>query len=209
MNCDKLGLMAATAIQLVRAFLTVTVLVGIALLVSCKSSGDILGPSDETAEAAKIVIEANKDLKAIKVLYEKNENKREELKNAMSTDDTAAVRKISDEVVYLINDGAALGKSALDKIDQARELNVNSDYAEYLRLKWEALNKQLEAFEEYRQAARKLRDNYDPKNTAVRETVAAEFKERSENYQKLMEKSRDYSSQANELAKEVLKRPQE
>ena len=194
-----------------RVILTGMTLLCIAFLISCKSSGgiDILGPSDETAEAAKIVIEANKDLKAIKVLYGKNENKREELKNAMSTDDTAAVRKLSDEVVYIINDGAALGKSSLDKIDQARELNINADYAEYLRLKWEALNKQLEAFEEYRQAARKLRDNYDPKNTQVRETVAAEFKARSENYQKLMEKSRDYSSQANELAKEVLRKPPE
>jgi hypothetical protein len=85
-------------------------------------------------------------------------------------------------------------------------MNINEDYAEYLRLKWEALNKQLEAFEQYRQAARKLRDSYDPKNTQVRDTVAAEFKDRSENYQKLMEKARDHSSQANELAKEVLRR---
>lgn len=175
----------------------------VVLLAACKSSGGLIAPADETADAAAIVVEANKDLKGIKVLYEKNEGKREELKKAMQAEDAAAVRKISDDVVYIINDGAALGKSALEKIDKARELNVNSDYAEYLRLKWEALNKQLEAFEEYRQAARKLRDSYDPKNEAVRATVTAEFKERSEAFQKLMEKARDYSSEANELAKEV------
>ena len=173
---------------------------------TCKSSGGLIGPSDETAEAGAIVQSANADLKQIKVLYEKNENKRQQIKDAMAADDAATVRKLADEVVYLINDGAALGKSALDKIDQARALNINEDYANYLRLKWEALNKQLEAFEEYRQAARKLRDSYDPKNTQIRDTVAADFKERSLNYQKLMEKARDNSSQANELAKEVLRR---
>jgi hypothetical protein len=178
-------------------------------LAACKSSTGLIGPSDETEEAKNFVISANADLKKIKILYEDNENKREEIKQAMAAGDAATVRKLSDEVVYLINDGATLGKSALDKIDQARAMNINEDYAEYLRLKWEALNKQLEAFEQYRQAARKLRDNYDPKNTQVRDAVDAEFKERSENYQKLMEKARDHSSLANELAKEVLQRKTE
>ena len=176
-------------------------------LSACRSSSGILGPADETAAAAEIIIDANKDLKAIKVLYDKHENKREELKQAMTADDEAAVKKIADEVVYIINDGADLGTSALEKIDRARELNINEDYAEYLRLKWEALNKQLLAFEEYRQAARKLRDNFDPKNAQARAEVVADFKQRSENFQRLMEKARDHSSQANELAKEVLRKP--
>ncbi len=181
-------------------------LLSAAWITACKSSADLLGQSDETAEAAAIIVEANKDLRAIKVLYQKNEGKREELKQAMKADDAPAVRKISGEVVDAINDGAAAGKAALDKIDQARDLNINEDYAEYLRLKWEALNKQLEAFEEYRQAARKLRDNYDPKNAQARDTVIADFEARSENFQKLMEKARDFSSEANERAKDAQKR---
>ncbi|MCC7308113.1 MAG: hypothetical protein IT173_11145 [Acidobacteria bacterium] len=175
----------------------------------CKSSAGLIGPVDETPEAAELVKSANSDLKQIKVLYEKNENKREEIKKAMAADDAATVRKLTDEVVYIIYDGSALGKSALDKIDQARGLNVNEDYSEYLRLKWEALNEQLNAFEEYRQAARNLRNSYDPKNTQVRDSVAADFKQRSENYRELMEKARNHSSQANELAKEVLQRKTE
>ncbi len=182
------------------------VLLSAAWITACKSSADLLGPSDETAEAAAIIVEANKDLRSIKVVYKKNEGKREELKQAMKADDAQAVRKISGEVVDAINDGAAAGKAALDKIDQARDLNINEDYAEYLRLKWEALNKQLEAFEEYRQAARKLRDNYDPKNAQARDTVIADFEARSENFQKLMEKARDFSSEANERAKDAQKR---
>lgn len=172
----------------------------------CKSSSGLIGSADETAEAAALIVEANKDLKVIKVVYEKNEGKREQLIEAMRADNVAEVKKLSGEVVDAINDGTAAGKSALDKIDQARDLKVNEDYAEYLRLKWEALSKQLEAFEEYRQAARKLRDNYDPKDMQARAAVTADFESRSDKFQKLMEKARDFSSQANELAKDVQKR---
>lgn len=186
------------------SILTVLLAVGLS---TCKSSAGLVGPGDETAEAAAIIVEANKDLKTIKVVYKNNQGKREELINAMRADDVATVKKLSGEVVDAINEGAAAGKSALDKIDQARDLNINPDYAEYLRLKWDALNKQLEAFEEYRQAARKLRDNYDPKDMQARATVTADFESRSDNFQKLMEKARDFSSQANELAKDVQRRP--
>lgn len=176
-------------------------------IVGCKSSSGLIGPADETAEAAALIVEANNDLRVIKVVYKKNDGKREQLIEAMRSDNVAEVKKLSGEVVDAINEGTTAGKSALDKIDQARDLKVNEDYAEYLRLKWEALNKQLEAFEEYRQAARKLRDNFDPKDMQARATVIADFELRSTNFQKLMEKARDFSSEANELAKEVAKRP--
>jgi hypothetical protein len=182
------------------------------LLASCKSSSrssdglDILGPADETADAAKLVAEANQDLTKIKVLYKENEGKREELKKALEANEADNVKKISDDVVYLINDGAGYAKTAIDKLDEAQDLNANDDYKEYLRLKEESLKKELEAFENYRQAARSLRDNYDPKNAQLRDKVKEEFKTRTENYQKLMEKARDFSNQANELAKEALKK---
>mgnify|MGYP001343538798 CR=1 FL=1 len=194
-----------------RVFLAGLMLLISAFFVSCKSSSsiDVLGPADETAEAANIVFEANKELKSIKALYEKHEGKREELGQAMKAQDADAVRKISDDLVYIINDGVKFGTNALEKIDQARRMNINSDYEEYLNLKSDALKKQLEAFEQYRQAAIKLRNNYDPKNDQIRETVTQDFKDRSEKFRELMEKARDYSSQANEVAKEALKKPQE
>lgn len=187
------------------------VLIAVLFCVSCRSSGgiDILGPADETAEAAKIVTEANQDLTEIKKLYKKNEGKREELKTAMSADDAVAVKKIADDVVYIINDGADFGKSAIEKLERAQDMQINDDYKEYLRLKEEALKKQLAAFDNYRQAARSLRDNYDPKNTQMREKVKVEFKERSENYQKIMESARDLSNRANELAKDALRKQQQ
>jgi uncharacterized protein YqiB (DUF1249 family) len=182
------------------------------LSISCSKSQtggiDILGPADETTDAGKIVEQANEDLTKIKRLYKENESKREELKKAMESNDATTVKKISDDVVYAINDGAAFGQTAVEKIRQAQEMNVNADYREYLRLKEEALTKQLEAFENYRQAARMLRDNYDPKNKELREKVTLEFKTRGENYQKIMETARDYSTRANALAKEVINRKQ-
>ncbi len=197
--------------QTSRQILLVTIVLSLASFTACRSSGtsggfEILGPADETAEAGKIVAEANVDLRKIKVLYEENENKRQELKTALETNNTAEVKKISDNVVQIINEGFDHGKSAVDKIQQAQDMKINDDYAEYLRLKEEALKKQMEAFEQYRQAARTLRDNYDPKNTQQRDKVKADFETRSENYQKIMEKARDYSNQANELYKETLKK---
>ncbi len=179
------------------------ILLTVFILVSCQSSTGLLGPGDETREAGELIKSANIDLRAIKVLFNKHANKREELKTAIAADDADAVRKLSDEVVDIINEGQGHGTSALEKIDKAREMNVNEDYAEYLRLKWEALNSQREAFEQHRQAARKLRDNFDPKNARKKDEVKADFDSRSENFQRLMEKARDFSSQANELAKEV------
>src|SRR6476620_7742971 len=181
-------------------------------LMACKSSSrssdglDILGPADETGDAAKLVADANQDLTKIKVLYKENEGKREELKKALEANEADNVKKIADDVVYLIGDGSAFAKTAIDKLDQAQDLNANDDYKEYLRLKEESLKRELEAFENYRKAARSLRDNYDPKNVQQREKVKEEFKTRTENYQKLMEKAHDFSNQANELAKEALKK---
>ena len=193
--------------------LLVTLIVCSFLISGCRrSSGgggsdvDILGSSDETTEAGQLILEANADLKKIRVLYEQNEGKREELKKAMEANETEKVRKIADDVVYLINDGASSANSAIEKIEKAQEMQINDDYREYLRLKEDALKKQMQAFEEYRQAARTLRDNYDPKNAQQRDKVKEEFKSRSENYQKIMEQARDYSSRANELAKEALKK---
>jgi hypothetical protein len=187
------------------------ILAALLLPISCKKSGtssgiNILGPTDETSDAAKVVAGANEDLTKIKVLYKNNESKREDLKKALEANDAEKVRKISDDVVYLINDGADSGKAAVEKIEKAQEMQINDDYSEYLRLKEESLKLEMDAFEEYRQAAILLRNSYDPKNAALRDKVKGEFKTRSENYQKIMESARQYSNQANDLAKEALKK---
>lgn len=124
---------------------------------------DILGPPDETADAGAIVADANEDLKKIKVLYDQNLDKREELKKALEANDAEKVKKIADDIVSLINDGTISANSAIEKLQKAQEMQINDDYHEYLSLKEGSIQKELQAFENYRQAARSLRDNYDPK----------------------------------------------
>ena len=184
----------------------------IALALTLASSCGLFGPKDETAAAAKLIQEANQDLTKIKELYNENEGdlekegKRSLLKKALEAYDAEQVKKISDDVNYIIVDGMNYARSAIEKIQQAQDMEINSDYKEYLRLKETALQKQVDAFEQYRQAARALRDNYDPKNEALRARVKNEFDERSDKYRELMEQARDHSSQANELAKDAIRR---
>ncbi len=183
------------------------------LIFGCKGSGSgVFGPVDETAEAAKIVAEANVELTKIKTLYRENEGdeekegKRLQLQKALEANDKEQVRKVTTEIIQLIDEGTGNGQTAVDKIQQARDMQINQDYQEYLRLKEEALKKQLEAFAKYRQAAQSLRDNFDPQNAELRNKVSGVFEERSESYREIMEKARDHSSQANELYKDVMRR---
>lgn len=169
-------------------------------------SADLLNFSDDTTAAAQFVSEANEDLNKIKVKYKENEKKREELKDAIKNNEVEKVKQISDDLVYIINDGMVLGESAIEKIGKAQEMNINPDFKEYLELKELSLQKQMDAFENYRQAARSLRDGYNPKDEKQREAVKTEFATRNENFQKIMEEAKKYSKQANDLAKNSAKK---
>ncbi len=191
----------------------VILLIVLGVSLGCKSSGGgVFAPADETSEAAKLIIDANTELTKIKELYRENEGdadkegKRLQLRKALEADDTEQVRKVTGEIIQLIDEGTEHGRTAVDKIQQARDMRINSDYQEYLRLKEEALKKQLEAFAKYRAAAQSLRANYDPKNAEVRDKVKGIFEEQSNSYREIMEKARDNSSQANELYKDVVQR---
>ena len=182
----------------------------LALLLACKSSGGgLFTPEDETLAAGQLIVQANAELTKIKELYLKNEGddetqgKRQELLDAIESNDKEKVRKSTTEIIGLIDEGTEHGRNAVDLIQQARDMRINADFQEYLRLKEEALKKQLEAFAKYKQAAISLRDNYDPQNTGNRDRVKGIFEEQSKNYSELMEKARDNSSQANELYQEV------
>ena len=180
------------------------------LLASCSKSdsesSDLLNFSDDTTAAAQLVSEANEDLNKIKIKYKENETKIEDLKEAMKNNDVEKVKKISDDLVYIINDGMALGESAIEKIGKAQEMSINPDFKEYLQLKELSLQKQMDAFENYRQAALSLRDGYNPKDEKQREAVKTEFATRNDNVQKIMEEAKKYSKEANDLAKNSAKK---
>ena len=180
-------------------------------LFACKKNDvsdgyDVLDFSDDTTNAAELVSDANEDLNKIKIMYKRNETQLEELKTAMSDKDTEKVKKITEDLVYIINDGVNLGQSALEKIEKAEAMNVNADFKEYLDLKAQSLQKQLDAFEHRRQAARLLKESFGANNPAAIEKAKGAFKEQEEIAQKTLVEAQEISKKANDLAKETSKK---
>ncbi|MGI8470416.1 MAG: hypothetical protein ACR2N3_18405 [Pyrinomonadaceae bacterium] len=182
-------------------------------LTGCKKSSDsssggldILGISDQTDDAGKIVADANVDLKKIKVIYKNNETSVKELEDAMNAQDVEKVKKIAGDLVNEINNGMALGESAVAKIDDAENLKINETYRNYLDLKKAALRKQLDAFEFRRQSAILLRDGFGGKDKLEIEKAKAALKEREDNFKRLMATAKDMSEEANQIAKDSLKK---
>ncbi len=173
---------------------------------SSQSGGGGILSFDETAEAGTIVKESNEILKQIKQRFKDNEPKLQELQSALKEKNTEKVRTLTEELITEINLGTEAGAEAINKLRIAQDKNVNEDYKEYLRLKIQALEKYVEAFDERRKAAILLREGYDPKNASKREQVIAAFKEREEKFREIMEEARKSSEQANQLAQDSLNR---
>ena len=171
------------------------------------SSGglDVFGLTDQTAEADRLVAEANEELRKIRSMYKQNQNKVGQLKTAMEEKRVEDVKTIANELVYLINEGSLLGESAIAKIEQARAMNVNETFKEYLRLKEESLRAQREAFEYRHRFAKLLRDEFGTKDKFEVDKVTTAFQDMEENFQKKWEEARQLSGQANELADDSLK----
>jgi hypothetical protein len=186
---------------------SLTILFGLTLIFNfaCKKGEDSSGFSltDDTDEAKKLIESANEDLLGIKKLYKANENRVEDLKIAMKDKKVEDAKKIADDAVYAINDGMALAIKAVDKIDKAKSLDVNSDFKDYLELKETSIRKLMEAFELRREIALALRNGYDPENIKQRDLVLAEFKEKDEKFKKLEKEAQDASRKANQLAKDA------
>ena len=180
-------------------------------LFACKKNDvsdgyDVLDFSDDTTNAAELVSDANEDLNKIKIMYKRNETQLEELKTAMGDKDTEKVKKITEDLVYIINDGVNLGQSALEKIEKAEAMNVNADFKEYLDLKAQSLQKQLDAVEQRRHAALLLKESFGANNPAAIEKAKGAFKEQEEIAQKTLVEAQEISKKANDLAKETSKK---
>jgi hypothetical protein len=199
-------------IEMRKNFIKILLLLAFSLLLSaCPGKNTPSQPGgiftlDETEEAGNQVREANEMLKLIKQRFKDNEDRLEELQTALKGKNPDKVRSISDELVTQINAGTEVGEEAINKLRIAQEKNINEDFKEYLRLKIEALEKYVQAFEERRQAAILLRDGYDPKNAAKRDQVIAAFKEREDKFKTIVEDARKISEEANKLARDSLNR---
>ena len=177
--------------------------------ISSSSDSDglqVFGSSEQTQEAIDLITEANGDLQKVKDIYRANENGVQILTDALNQKDTEKIKKVADDLVYRINDGMLLGESAIKKIEKVQSLNVNDTFKEYLQLKESALRKQLEAFEIRRQAGRQLRDAYGEEDKLKIKIAIADLKEKEEKFKDAMEKAREMSLEANQLAKESMQK---
>ena len=184
------------------AILTVTVF-------SCKKSANdnsaaIFDFSSDNDKAVELVTEANDELKRIKILYNDNESKLDELKDALAKNDIAKVKETANELIYVINDGFVFADSAKSKLAAAQELNISPTFKEYLSLKEESLDKQMEAFKYRHEAARLLRESFGTQDKLQIEQVRQIFKEKEQKFQTTLEQARAISRQADDLAKDSL-----
>jgi hypothetical protein len=164
--------------------------------------------SDDTETAIVLIQEANDELKRIKILYNENETALKELREASKNQDISRIKLISNELVYVINDGFIFADSAKSKIDEAQQLNINPQFKDYLGLKEDSLDLQIEAFKFLHEAARLLRDSAGSQNKEEMEKAKFVFKEKDDNFKKKMEEAAQKSQQADELAKNALKESQ-
>jgi hypothetical protein len=194
-------------VRLILIFLTFT-----CLIASCNNgetdsdnSSVFNFSSDDTETAIVLIQEANDELKRIKILYNENETALKELREASKNQDIARIRQISNELVYVINDGFIFAGSAKSKIDEAQQLNINPQFKDYLGLKEDSLDLQIEAFKFLHEAARIMRDSAGSQNKEEIEKARLTFKEKDDNFKKKMEEAAQKSLQADELAKNALK----
>lgn len=163
---------------------------------------------DETQDAAALVVTANGKLMDIKKRFKDNEPRYEELKTALKSKDEKKVRELSNRFVDEITAGSQQGGEAIDTLKKAKDMNINEDYRQYLDLKIISLEKYVEAFEQRRQAAELLAQGYDPKDVMNRDKVIAEFRLREEKFSQIIEEGRQTSADANEWARESLRKQQ-
>lgn len=194
-----------------RVRLILILLTLICLAVSCKTpetdsdNSSILNfSSDDTEKAVVLVQEANDELRRIKILYNENESELKNLREATKNQDAARIKQIANDLVYVINDGFIFADSAKSKIDEAQGLNINSQFKDYLGLKEDSLDLQIEAFKSLHEAARLLRDGAGSQNKQEIELAKLAFKEKDDNFKKKMEEAKQKSIQADELAKNAM-----
>ena len=165
---------------------------------------DILGISDETDDAGQLVAKANLELKEIKVIYKDSEDGIKNLEAAMGANDAAKVKEVAGMLINQINKGTAIAQSAIAKIEEAGNMEINDTYREYLSLKKASLKKELEAFEFRRQSAVLLRDGFGGQNKQTIETAKTALKEREDKFKTLMQAAREMSEEANEIARKSI-----
>jgi hypothetical protein len=166
------------------------------------SSGGIFSFGDETGEANQLAAKANENLIKIGKIHKANAKKLDDLQDAMRERDTARTQQILEELINAIEEGLSLGELAYTRVSEAAGKKTNEIFSEYLRLKKEALRKQIDAYEFRLKVARDLRDKFGSDKPEEIERAKSDFAVNQENFQKLWDAAEDLNERANRLARE-------
>ena len=166
------------------------------------SSGGIFSFGDETGEANQLAAKANENLIKIGKIHKANARKLDDLQDAMRERDTARTQQILEELINAIEEGLSLGELAYTRVSEAAAKKTNEIFSEYLRLKKEALRKQIDAYEFRLKVARDLRDKFGSNKPEEIERAKSDFAVNQENFQKLWDAAEDLNERANRLAHE-------
>ncbi len=167
-----------------------------------ESSDDssLLDFRDDTDRAVDLVHEANRNLKSIRVLYNKNNPKMQDLKSALNNKEIEKVKKITDELSLVIIDGYVLAENAKEKIDKAKDISgINNQFRDYLELKSESLELQIKAFNYRRDTAKLFRDEFGTKDPKQMEASKNQFLENEKKFADLISEAKKRSDQADKM----------
>ncbi|HEX8398456.1 MAG TPA: hypothetical protein VF644_13570 [Pyrinomonadaceae bacterium] len=186
---------------------TILILAAFALACGGSDSGDsgsggIFSFGDETGEANQLAGKANENLIKIGKIHKANAKKLDDLQDAMRERDTARTQQILEELINAIEEGLSLGELAYTRVSEAAGKKTNEIFSEYLRLKKEALRKQIDAYEFRLKVARDLRDKFGSNKPEEIERAKSDFAVNQENFQKLWDAAEDLNERANRLARE-------
>ena len=169
---------------------------------STDDSGSIFNFAGDTDKAVGLVNTANDELREVRKIFQDSKDKTNALYDAVSKKDVKRVKELCESLKQTINDGLQHGNNAVEKLEAAQKLKLNSNFADYLDLKEQAINKQIEAFKVRLETARLLRDQIDanPKNFSVQK-VSAELKEKEIKFTDVFNAASDLHQKANALYK--------
>lgn len=192
-------------------YVLISLIVIFGLLAGCKtgtgsSSSIDTFDEDDTAEASKLILDANDNLKRIRVLYHNSRAKYAEFLKALQDRDSEKVGKIAAEFSLLINDGYILAENAKLKISEAKEKNINLEWKEYLDLKETTLELQIKAFDFQRNSAELFGKEFGSDDKAQLDAAKRKFLQNKESFEKFMEEAKKKNKEANDLAKKAAER---
>ena len=164
---------------------------------------------EATAEAVKLIADANDNLKRIKILYYNSRSKSAEFQKALENRDSEKVKKIADELSLMINDGYILAENAKKNISEAQEENINQMWREYLGLKETSLDLQIKAFGFQRESAELFSKKFGGENEAMLKLAQRKYIQNDENFKKYMEQAKKKNKEANDLAKRAAQQDDE